>query len=399
MIFDITSAKTVPPTYSWDDGNYTSTDSRLVNLTRTANGDLIGYAPFVVARISSVPMLEEQADADIFTIFRRVNFNDYYNTVSNKITSLGFDEEFYCHVYVMPGVYQPTMTHYVYLTSDEFVPTQTVFYQQASFNTEELPDIGQMIEIDSRGRIIWKWGKLSCENNLLCDTGKRDESITAMTWRDSKCSEYYNQRWEIAKGDTCFETGPVVDLVPNANSDEEGFDPAFKNNDGRIIVLEIPPVVFLSAAQPEFEDRTSPLTVTLTPRFIKTGSFPIEKIVWDLGDGSPLLIQSRLSAQDMSPFVYTGIVNNDETDPRNYDIQYTYKAKDRTVFSFYPSITAYASSTGTYDCASTTVGPLKPKIYNPSEHEIHLIGNSITDKQDVIGLLEINNDIVSVKFE
>jgi hypothetical protein len=106
------------------------------------------------------------------------------------------------------------------------------------------------------------------------------------------------------------------------------------------------------------ENINFPLTVTITPRYTLTGSFPIEKIVWDLGDGSPLITKTRWDNNTSFPFVTSGAMSADPLDPRNFDIVHTYTKPDNSVYSFYPSITAYTYSTGSSDACSITIGPI-----------------------------------------
>ena len=153
--------------------------------------------------------------------------------------------------------------------------------------------------------------------------------------------------------------------------------------------------------------RLTPLTVRLSPKHVICGSFPIEKIVWDMGDGSPLITQRRWAPTLEHPFVYStslltetdptnlkvysGSLENDPQDPRNYDVEHTYYRTLQGPHSFYPSMTAYASSTGTYDTAAAVVGPL---LFPTKDEElkINLIQSELTSHGKVyIG--EINNNV------
>lgn len=52
ITFDSVSPKTVPSTYSWDNGVPSATSPSLVDLTVDSEGYYIGYAPFVLIRLS-----------------------------------------------------------------------------------------------------------------------------------------------------------------------------------------------------------------------------------------------------------------------------------------------------------------------------------------------------------
>lgn len=208
----------------------------------------------------------------------------------------------------------------------------------------------------------WKWSERSSneETKATWNILSKNEALEKQ-WIDSKiCYEpevlpvddtfqLYKQTWFQA-ANLCYEAPPKL-LAKTEMPEKEIF----------VKILEILPIAYLSAGQAELaEDRISPLTVRLTPKFTRAGSFPIEKIVWDLGDGSPLLEQRRWAPTTDGPFIFSGALSADSQDPRNYDVIYTYSVTDNNTFSFYPSITAYSSNTHTYDCAATIVGPLIP---------------------------------------
>jgi len=127
-------------------------------------------------------------------------------------------------------------------------------------------------------------------------------------------------------------------------------------------VVELMPTAYLSSnISTAPENIVFPLTVTITPRYTQTGSFPIEKIVWDLGDGSPLITRRRWDTTTSYPFVSTGALSADLADPRNFDVVYTYTQQSVDQYTFYPSITAYVSSTGSTDSCAITIGPITPQ--------------------------------------
>lgn len=210
--------------------------------------------------------------------------------------------------------------------------------------------------------IIWKWDFLT-----LARAGARFAST--LTWDQARSIEPRNVTWDFA-GEFCI--GDMVNLTLSTGI-------VTMTNEKFIRVLEIPPQAYLQVIQPD--DRLSPLTVTLSPRNIISGSFPIEKIVWDLGDGSPLLVQRRWSPTLEAPFVYSGILSDDYEDPRNYDIVHTYRKTPNSPYVFYPSLTAYASSTGTVDTVTAVVGPLK---YGDPAVTFNLLQTELTDEGKVI---------------
>jgi hypothetical protein len=384
---DLITKKTVPSTYSWDQGSPTFDDPSLVDMQIDSEGYLVGYAPFTFVNLSSVSTL--QTGDDIITSFKTVSFEDYYNSDGLVLSAFGFDMKFFCHVYVMPGIYDPRMTTVEYTSSADTGRYPKVYFQQESLGDLAEAPVLSYVEGLYRGRIYWNWNKLYCDPPFICDTGLIDAANVPITWAQTKCDQYYAKTWEEV-GDTCFEGPPIV--TPNNSPSAPTGLP------NKIRVKEILPIAYLGVTQPEPLGRISPLSATLTARFTKTGSFPIEKIVWDLGDGSPLLVQRRWAIDTSYPFVYTGAISNDVNDPRNYDINWVYTVDKSYGFSYYPSITAYASSTGTTDCASSIVGPIAPKLYEPAINRTQLLQNNINDQKVFSALFQIEDDIVAAKF-
>lgn len=124
------------------------------------------------------------------------------------------------------------------------------------------------------------------------------------------------------------------------------------------VVQEIPPTAnFYSVTQPTTGVGTLPLR--LTSRTTVPGSFPVDRIVWDFGDGSEQLTVSRYYNLPNDKLINNNIFTNDPDDPRNFDVLHEYNRDVNTYPVFYPSITAYSSSTNTYDACSLTIGPIQ----------------------------------------
>ena len=213
--------------------------------------------------------------------------------------------------------------------------------------------------------VSWKWNTVSCNltGNALSNPIK---------WDDTQNTELLARTWdEVASA--CSEVPMSLSAVTQTVVKE-----------ALVRVLEIPPTAYLAVLdQPENpEQRVSPMSVRLTARYTKCGSFPLEKIVWDLGDGSPLLTQREWANDTSSPFDYTGIFNLDYQDPRNYDVLHTYKRTGAGVYTFYPSMTAYSSSTGTTDCCKVAVGPLQ--LPSTTELSLNLVQSELTESGTVI---------------
>lgn len=427
---DIIAAITVPPTYRWDDGipsvTYTSlVDDLASSRTVLSSGEVqyVGYAPYFTVLLSSTPsktnMSERPTNAiNESYIIREVNFGDYYNSETNIYGGgasnfvLG-DQYFATHTYIMPGTYSIKYTQTIFdvVTSNDnnaIYKQQDISYDRVPFswqwyNFRQNPNgstsnlsatwtstgfqkPNQLIWSKTAGKcvalnyinsnIVWQW------DNIVNNTSSLTVKLCGapLTWDNLRSDSPKGATWNFTKS---FFRGDLLNISTNSSS--------YVVEKNLIIkILEVLPEAFLMAALPE--DRTrplqpvfefaSPVTVKLTPRFTKSGSFPIERIVWDLGDGSPLLTQRRWAPTLEPPFYFSGAIVEDMDDPRNFDIIYTYNRIPGSSFCFYPSITAYSSSTGTHDAAAVTIGPLNYNSFDPTRFK--LLQNEITDDGKIL---------------
>jgi hypothetical protein len=124
-----------------------------------------------------------------------------------------------------------------------------------------------------------------------------------------------------------------------------------------------------SVTQPVYGD--SPLTLEFTPVHCIPGSFPLNRIDWDFGDGSPIKIITRQTIMSADPDIYfTDTVNWDVLDVRNYNVRHTYYRTSHENQIFYPSLTCYSSNTDLFDTCSTTIGPI---FGSPTDASISLL--------------------------
>jgi hypothetical protein len=110
----------------------------------------------------------------------------------------------------------------------------------------------------------------------------------------------------------------------------------------------------------------SPIEIEFSPKSTVAGSFPIERIDWNFGDGSPTISISRhttLTSQNNPDILYKPLPGAvDFYDPRNYHVKHTYSrttANEPSVY--YPSLTAYSSVTNIKDSCSREIGPIALK--------------------------------------
>ena len=415
--FDIFSIKTVPSDYSWDKGtptlDFTDFTTGLSACSAISDNDsgveYIGYAPFVFVSLSSAPGV---VNYNYVALRRTADFGDFYNSDSNFATTTTLSSELLCHTYIMPGLYTIRFesTEYIETSSTSFSYDSNLYIQQIGkqdrpplswqwynflcdspnnvYNTpipwlssgfqqpEQLTwagSSGPCISLRQTEQTTWTWDNITCSLTALI----ANQYATSVTWDQTKLSEPGNTTWDY------IATNCSGSFTPTISSSTQ-----IIVKEALIRVLEIPPTAYLDLSQPS--DRTSPLTVRISPKSTVCGSFPIERIVWDLGDGSPLLTQRRWSNTLQAPFAYSGFISEDYQDPRNYDVIHTYIKTPENGFCFYPSITAYTSSTNSSDCAAVMVGPLKLPVTDGSDFK--LMQNELTEHGKVL-IGQVNGNV------
>lgn len=357
--FSIISGSTISQNYKWDIGNPFSPGVDEVVANSTTNY-ISGYAPGlkVLFANNSVPeTVSELSQLDY--IDYSWNFGDYYND-SNNFVSLS------CvvpveHLYVMPGRYTVTLT-------------------QTNTLTQTTVDAPPDLCLD-KYQLNWYWDNLECSqldaktwNETTCDASfskwwdselacfqkycklwnweklRCSETDNRVKWEETATGGRFQKRWFYEANDTVCS---VADIVSTSSTQRQTTTKQFI-----VEVKEIPPVAALhSITQPI--SGIAPYTVQLTPRVTQTGSFPIDRIDWDFGDGTPIKTVTRQSNNSQDPeLVNNNLFTADTLDPRNYDALHTYTRDINTYSLFYPSITAYSANTGTSDSCSTLIGPI-----------------------------------------
>lgn len=429
LTFNLLATQTVLSTYSWDDGvpvkdfGATVVEDLSAGQKVTNVNHLTGYAPFFTLLLSSDPGLRWAPYSNTRILQRTIDFGDYYNSETNIITEKSTipSRLYACHTYIMPGTYKIKykQTQYVQVTAAELegddlyktyvqntgqerkkIPLSWKwfnFLKDSKYETTNIPLSWGDTQFQQSNQLTWKDARGECfnlnafeQNNTIWNWNNIKENATAVseekiTWNDVVKTQRGSVSWNFS---SVFNQGKAIAVSLSSLSHE--IEDAFF-----ITIKEIMPVAYLAATIPgdlnnpierelpilPVTNYNSPLTVKLTARFTKCGSFPIEKLVWDLGDGSPLLIQQRWAPNYEAPFYYTGAIRNDIDDPRNFDVVHTYIKTPTSSYSFYPSVTAYASSTNSSDSASMVIGPLKLPAFNINN--VTLLQNELTDNGKV----------------
>ena len=432
--FDIKDIVTVPANYRWDDGepliaipysSLTINDLSLVAFSTNTTGlEYNGRSPMTYVSVFSTYTPNKKAIA----VKRVYDFGDYYNSESNTVVSNCFEDEEICHTYIMPGLYTITMTVTEYILKGEIDPSTIQQHDQKSPNVI-IPDI------------FWQWRNFKCDGqkNPLNKTLKwNSEYCQQIQWKQANpCLSQPICTWESTcvpeeSDSTCSNPGPMIAAVDNVTIKNIKCEDSYNKNmyqtcDGCfeqpfpdietvtttyvkndiIRVTERPPIAYLDVFQDSnIANRQSPYKVTLSPKNIQSGSFPIERIDWDLGDGTPIKTVYRWSDRKDDGFVYTNTYQDDYRDPRNYDLTHTYYTDPNSVTStFYPSLTCYTSSTAASDCVKNVVGPIisysstteQENEQEPNFSAVNILQNELNDNGKLL-LGEVNNTAVVWRY-
>jgi hypothetical protein len=416
--FDPVNITTVKDTYSWDEGtplveldlaDLTINDpSSILSSTNSAGVEYLGYSPFALVTLSSVVTPNPSAIATKVI----VDFGDYYNSESNIIMTDVLSAQYFCHVYIMPGIYTVKMTvvEYVKLanvtTNLPFDSSKVYFQPTDAF--KELPIFWQwcnyqcttpLAKLNLRSKNVpWTKAKFQETNGFTWQESgspcvKIPTQTTLWNWDGQMCSSAGSTTstplsWSTVECESClsrtWDDIEALDLKPNCVEDPYVVVPITTEFtiEQLVRVVEIPPKAFLEVQQdPSYNNRISPYSVRLSPKYVRCGSFPIEKVEWNLGDGSPILTQRRWSVNTDPIFQDNLEYEVDWKDPRNFDIVHTYIRTPDSGSSFYPSLTCYASSTHTTDCVAGLVGPLKLRssTSTSADSKVTILQNELTD--------------------
>lgn len=381
--FYILCAQSVPENYTWDRGvPLDGTVATTVLVPDSTTTYVSGYAPGVrvVFQNNSIP------NPDYNKITYNWNFGDYYNDTNNTaslscISSID-------HVYVMPGTYRVTLS-----------------LVQSKTDTEGVED-----DLLCRGKygFRWYWNDLNFGDQ---DAKTWDETKNGTTYQkqwteELKCFQKYCKVWSwqdlqlaypVIWGDTqtgadleklwMFEDNDTICSVDNANflTTTNVIEQTITTTE--IVVKEKPPVAGMYSMTRPITGYT-PYTVRLTPRTTQCGSFPIDRIDWNFGDGSPIKTITRFAPPSGDDIVVNDILDpipfpNDPNDVRNFDVLHTYEVNKNTYPVFYPSLTCYSASTNTSDSCCITIGPI---ALSSQPAETHLLKARNTLKGNIYTL-------------
>jgi PKD repeat protein len=401
--FAIYAAETVPENYSWDKGKPLEGIGNTVQIfPEISNYNYVsGYAPALKVYFNNESViLNKINDLSDF----EWNFGDYYNDSSNQI-SLSCVSSIE-HTYVMPGIYTVYLKTIKSTRSEEFDKTGNSllckgkydyrwFWDETNIEKETAKTWDQTnkgysfektwddeVQCFEKHCKIWSW------DNLSTNAGN------PVKWEDAASDAKYVKKWYYQPNDTICKVGDA-DFLTTENITEQT---VIKTN--VIEVKEIPPIAYINSITNPLTGY-SPYNIQLSPRHCKCGSFPIDRIDWDFGDGSPIITVSRYTVLTGANFIYNEAFPLDSLDVRNYDVIHSYKRTRKNYPVFYPSLSCYSANTSTHDSCSMPVGPI---IFPTISDKITLLKNRNTLKgnlysvtvDDNISFLtsETNNDLI-----
>jgi hypothetical protein len=389
--FIVLCANTVPEDYTWDYGTPLKfNNTKQIAFSTTSK--VTGYAPAVQVFFENI----SEPDINFDLIDYTWDFGDYYHNTTNFVSLTC--KSVIQHTYIMPGSYTVSL---------KLIQTR---------NREDLDQTGNSLLCRGKYGIRWFWDELGLINPVTSGA-----NITPLTWDETKCqqgsipsSKWRPKQWndEFACLQKCCKSWSWSELSNNNSNPIKWFDAKsdqefqkkwmFEPNDS---ICSVNDAAFLNTIQ-SVEQTTikrfiievkenlpvaemysvsayygsTPHTVRLSPRNCKPGSFPIDRIDWDFGDGSPIKTITRYALPTSEDIINTGYFISDPDDVRNIDVLHTYTRNKDTYPVFYPSLTCFSACTNSVDSCSITIGPI---TLPSTSSNIHLLKTRNTLKGDI----------------
>jgi hypothetical protein len=362
--------------FSTLEGIYSFGSSPTIQGLPPLSGDIMarGYAPYVEVVLDNLSTIDNKAVG----VNYQWNFGDYYNESGNIINGAGPVK----HRYIMPGIYTISLLQTQFISDPEMPDYQppgsndlicpSLHNQNWNWDSLVSSDYyattwNETRSTDAKSR-TWNdqyscFGKYCRDwawRNLLKESGNAVLN-SPVTWRRTKTGNTLEKTWAYEPNTSvCEDRGIPIPTQGNVTITDVAIQY------GVVEVLELPPKAILHIESISNNEDGS-ITVAITPQFSRTGSFPIEEIIWDVyGDETKLftLWRSEIRRGIIPPeFAYNGSYNGDINDPRNYTLNYTYK-RTETQNAYYPAITIIAANTKTEDNVCIALGPIPAKNIN-----------------------------------
>lgn len=391
--FSLLTAETVPSTYSWDKGIPLSGSNTTIIPIDITTVSITGTAPGVKVRFKN----NSVTDSGFTNRQYFWDFGDYYNISTNFLAlTCPTDVE---HTYIMPGEYTVTLYHIQSRIRQDFDFSTNDTYCKGKYDIRWFWDNTIPLSIT--------WDQTKCtgqyskwwDNELACfakyckfwnwyDLQSASLSgLNPVTWQETySVGGTLPKRWSFEPNDTVCKTNQDATFIDTVETNIQTYITT-----GVVKIIEIEPIANLYCLTQPITGY-SPFTVQITPRGTIPGSYAIDKIVWDPGDGSSFKTVWRYKLSNDSNFTYTGTFSADPSDPRNYDLIHTYKRNLNNYSVFYPSITAYSANTNKANSCSITLGPVS---LSSTSSQIHILKSKNTNTSNLYAL-QFNNKITFV---
>jgi len=390
---DTTNITTVLPNYSWDNGSPLLKNNADFYVNSINRQILKGYAPYttVTFTITGGSKIQSGKTSDVFLTYNDWDFNDHYNSLENKTTTIQQDTASVTHTFCMPGTYNISVLareiYRVYTTPTydflgESCKSQGAYWRWSDtlLNRTDARTWNNTISarrtwVDPEACVdqycvSWAWYQLTSDLSAVNSHYDSKQRITvydshAVTWWEALDVNVYSKTWHtqgVPDDRVCSQFTYNYYLSTAYTAVHPGY---------HIEVLEIPPRANVYCTADTYLSAV-PVIATLCADGTVAGSFPIQKIVWDFDDGSDLFVVNREDVTSISALdiiTYNKSFSSDPLDPRNYSVKHTYARTD--IDTFYPSITAYSCNTNTSDSCSTRLGPVS--AYHVSSDNFQLI--------------------------
>jgi hypothetical protein len=392
--FTIVSGETVLSDYSWDKGIPFTSGIQSTTIIPTVQY-IFGYAPGLKVRFANVSNFNNNFKNLTYTW----NFGDYYHDTTNIISLTSLDSV--DHIFVMPGKYT------IQLQVEE-----TLLDPNSSLTPEDFKCLGKFnvrwfwndLTSDKQNNITWNQTRCLLQDNTVIDEDRRpkwwfaesqciekyckdwswyslsnESDIQPIKWRETKTDAEFEKKWQLEENN--IECASILAVAP------------FKETVRKSLIVEvkeIPPTAGITCLTRPLTGK-SPFTVELSPKGCKSGSFPIDRIDWNFGDGSPIVTITRYSQNNFENVIkkIPLALSADPDDVRNYNVTHTYVTDRNTYPIFYPSLTCYSANTNTFDSCCTIIGPILAD-YQPSNAQILKTRN--TDKGNIY-VLSLNENV------
>jgi PKD repeat protein len=398
--FIVLCANTVPESYTWDLGTPLQTGPTK-SVAYSTVSSVSGYAPALNVIFANTSLTDEGFDFIDYTW----DFGDYYHD-SNNFISLSCTS-LVQHTYIMPGIYTVTLKHIQSRGAVETDLTNAFLKCRGKFGIRWFWDelnqftITDFLTTANIKSVTWdqamcvppataipprpKWWDSEeacfqkyCKAWSWYDLAENSGNPTK--WSETEVDQIFQKKWMYEANDTICSVS-ALDFLNTTETTERSVIKQFIVN-----VKEIAPVAQMYSVSAYHGP--SPHTVRLSPRNSKPGSFPIDRIDWDFGDGTPIKTVTRYALPSGADIVNSEYFTSDVYDIRNIDVLHTYTRNKNTYSVFYPSLTCYSANTGTSDACSITIGP----ITLPSQPtEFHILKTRNTLKGNIYTFSENNN--------